>query len=97
MFNDLAKGNDESTYTLFLNLLNREDGFIANMSARIITKIACGSPSGLDRSDMIFFLTWLKDQLCVQVRVVSCNSHKRARDFVQHLLFLNLIAWIPVG
>nr|XP_018899935.1 PREDICTED: V-type proton ATPase subunit H-like [Bemisia tabaci]XP_018899936.1 PREDICTED: V-type proton ATPase subunit H-like [Bemisia tabaci]XP_018899937.1 PREDICTED: V-type proton ATPase subunit H-like [Bemisia tabaci] len=29
----------------FLNLLNGSDGFIVNMSARIIAKIACWNPS----------------------------------------------------
>ncbi|XP_072156323.1 V-type proton ATPase subunit H-like isoform X2 [Bemisia tabaci] len=40
----------------FLNLLNGSDGFIVNMSARIIAKIACWNPSAnlLDSSDFTF-------------------------------------------
>nr|XP_018917046.1 PREDICTED: cytoplasmic FMR1-interacting protein-like isoform X2 [Bemisia tabaci] len=40
----------------FLNLLNGTDGFIVNMSARIIAKIACWNPSAnlLDSSDFTF-------------------------------------------
>ncbi|CAH0389801.1 unnamed protein product [Bemisia tabaci] len=40
----------------FLNVLNGSDGFIVNMSARIIAKIACWNPSAnlLDSSDFTF-------------------------------------------
>ncbi|XP_018904009.1 V-type proton ATPase subunit H isoform X1 [Bemisia tabaci] len=49
----------------FLNLLNGSDGFIVNMSARIIAKIACWNPSAnlLDSSDLHFYLNWLNEQL----------------------------------
>ena len=47
----------------FLNLLNRPNGFIVNMTSRIIAKIACWSQELMDRSDLQFYLTWLKDQL----------------------------------
>lgn len=47
----------------FLNLLNRPNGFIMNMTSRIIAKIACWSQELMDRSDLQFYLTWLKDQL----------------------------------
>ena len=47
----------------FLNLLNRPNGFIMNMTSKIIAKIACWSQELMDRSDLQFYLTWLKDQL----------------------------------
>lgn len=52
----------------FLNLLNRPDGFIQNMTARIVAKMACWSPPGelMAGSDLQFYLTWLKDQLRMQ-------------------------------
>lgn len=52
---------------LFLNLLNGSDGFIINMSSRIIAKIACWSPELIDEPDLKFYLTWLRDQLTVPV------------------------------
>ena len=58
----------ESVWAHFLNLLNRPDGFIQNMTARIVAKMACWSPPGelMAGSDLQFYLTWLKDQLRMQ-------------------------------
>ncbi|KAL0275230.1 UNVERIFIED_CONTAM: hypothetical protein PYX00_003155 [Menopon gallinae] len=53
----------ESVWGPFLNLLNRPDGFIANMTSKIIAKMACWCPNLMDKSDCNFYLTWLKDQL----------------------------------
>ncbi|GFG31769.1 hypothetical protein Cfor_04208 [Coptotermes formosanus] len=53
----------ESVWGPFLNLLNRPNGFIINMTSIIIAKIACWSQELMDRSDLQFYLTWLKDQL----------------------------------
>lgn len=47
----------------FLNLLNGSDGFIVNMTARIIAKIACWSSELMDSRDLNFYLGWLRDQL----------------------------------
>ncbi|XP_024082413.1 V-type proton ATPase subunit H [Cimex lectularius] len=47
----------------FLNLLNGSDGFIVNMTARIIAKIASYNTELISKSDLSFYLTWLKDQL----------------------------------
>ncbi|KAK7867797.1 hypothetical protein R5R35_001210 [Gryllus longicercus] len=63
IFREHAARKKESVWTPFLNLLNRPDGFIQNMTSRIIAKIACWSKEPMDRSDLHFYLTWLKDQL----------------------------------
>ncbi|XP_072385630.1 V-type proton ATPase subunit H isoform X3 [Diabrotica undecimpunctata] len=66
IFHEYANQKKESVWGPFLNLLNRQDGFITNMTSRIIAKIACWSHTLMDRSDLHFYLTWLKDQLKTQ-------------------------------
>lgn len=66
IFHEYASKNRESVWGPFLNLLNRQDGFITNMTSRIIAKIACWSQQPMERSDLHFYLTWLKDQLKTQ-------------------------------
>ncbi|CAH1281803.1 unnamed protein product [Diabrotica balteata] len=66
IFHEYANQKKESVWGPFLNLLNRQDGFITNMTSRIIAKIACWSQTLMDRSDLHFYLTWLKDQLKTQ-------------------------------
>ncbi|XP_066992570.1 V-type proton ATPase subunit H isoform X1 [Anabrus simplex] len=63
IFREHASKKRETLWSPFLNLLNRPDGFITNMTSRIIAKIACWSHELMDRSDLHFYLTWLKDQL----------------------------------
>lgn len=72
IFHEYAQKEKESVWGPFLNLLNRQDGFITNMTARIIAKIACWSQTPMERSDLHFYLTWLKDQLKAQVRFFAC-------------------------
>jgi V-type H+-transporting ATPase subunit H len=66
IFHEYATKKKESVWGPFLNLLNRQDGFITNMTSRIIAKIACWSHTAMERSDLHFYLTWLKDQLKMQ-------------------------------
>lgn len=66
IFHEYAVRTKESVWGPFLNLLNRQDGFITNMTARIIAKIACWAQTPMERSDLNFYLAWLKDQLKVQ-------------------------------
>jgi len=63
IFHEHASKKRESVWGPFLNLLNRPNGFIMNMTSKIIAKIACWSQELMDRSDLQFYLTWLKDQL----------------------------------
>lgn len=66
IFHEYAAKTKESVWGPFLNLLNRPDEFITNMTSRIIAKIACWAQNQMERSDLHFYLTWLKDQLKVQ-------------------------------
>jgi len=68
IFRDYAKKRRESVWAHFLNLLNRPDGFIQNMTARIVAKMACWSPPDdlMSGSDLQYYLTWLKDQMRMQ-------------------------------
>ena len=61
IYRDYAKKKRENMWSPFLNLLNRPDGFIQNMTARIIAKLACWSRDSMDGTDLVFYLTWLKD------------------------------------
>ncbi|XP_074656304.1 V-type proton ATPase subunit H-like [Tubulanus polymorphus] len=57
------KRNRDSVWGPFLNMLNRPDGFIVNQTGRIIAKIACWGKDPMEGSDLIYYLTWLKDQM----------------------------------
>lgn len=63
IFREYSMRKREPVCGQFLNLLNGSDGFIINMSARIIAKVACWGSELMESSDLQFYLTWLKDQL----------------------------------
>merc|ERR1719397_213498 len=63
IFRDYSRKRKESVWAAFLNLLNRPDGFIQNMTSRVVAKMACWSPEQMQGSDLQYYLTWLKDQL----------------------------------
>uniref|UniRef100_A0A1B6DSM1 V-type proton ATPase subunit H n=2 Tax=Clastoptera arizonana TaxID=38151 RepID=A0A1B6DSM1_9HEMI len=63
IFREYSLKKREPVCGQFLNLLNGSDGFIINMTARIIAKVACWGSELIDTSDLQFYLTWLKDQL----------------------------------
>jgi len=65
VFREYARKNKESVWAPFLNMLNRPDGFIVNQTSRIIAKIACWSKDPMEGSDLVYYLTWLKDQMKV--------------------------------
>lgn len=67
IFHDFSNKRKESVWGPFLNLLNRQDGFIVNMSSRILAKLACWSHEQMPKSDLHFYLQWLKDQLTLNV------------------------------
>ncbi|CAH1984276.1 unnamed protein product [Acanthoscelides obtectus] len=74
IFHEYANKKGESVWGPFLNLLNRQDGFITNMASRIIAKIACWSQTPMERSDLHFYLTWLKDQLRMQYEALAASQ-----------------------
>ncbi|CAG0920174.1 unnamed protein product [Notodromas monacha] len=63
IFKEFAAKRKESVWSTFLNLFNRTDPFIVNMTARVIAKMACWTNELMEGSDLHFYLTWLKDQL----------------------------------
>ncbi|XP_053697836.1 V-type proton ATPase subunit H isoform X1 [Sabethes cyaneus] len=65
IFHDYANKRKESVWAPFLNLLNRQDGFIVNMASRVVGKLACWGQEVMPKSDLHFYLQWLKDQLTV--------------------------------
>ncbi|XP_058816981.1 V-type proton ATPase subunit H isoform X2 [Topomyia yanbarensis] len=65
VFHDYAIKRKESVWAPFLNLLNRQDGFIVNMASRVVGKLACWGQELMPKSDLHFYLQWLKDQLTV--------------------------------
>uniref|UniRef100_A0A182Y5W7 ATPase V1 complex subunit H C-terminal domain-containing protein n=1 Tax=Anopheles stephensi TaxID=30069 RepID=A0A182Y5W7_ANOST len=65
IFHDYANKKKESVWAPFLNLLNRQDGFIVNMASRVVGKLACWGQEQMPKSDLHFYLQWLKDQLTV--------------------------------
>jgi V-type H+-transporting ATPase subunit H len=67
IFLDYASKRKENVWGPFLSLLNRSDGFIINMSSRILAKLACWGQEQMPKSDLHFYLQWLKDQLTVNV------------------------------
>lgn len=67
VFHDHAAKRKENVWGPFLNLLNRQDGFIVNMSSRILAKLATWGHDQMPKADLNFYLQWLKDQLTVKV------------------------------
>ncbi|XP_065352554.1 V-type proton ATPase subunit H isoform X2 [Cloeon dipterum] len=72
IFREHSARKRESLWSPFLNMLNRPDGFIVNMTSRIVAKLACWSVEPMERSDLQFYLTWLKDEL-----------QKQGNDYIQ--------------
>lgn len=69
IFRDYSMKKREPICGQFMNLLNGSDGFIINMMARIIAKVACWGFELMEQKDLQFYLTWLKDQLTIAVRL----------------------------
>lgn len=75
----------------FLNLLNRQDEFVQHMTARIIAKLACWHPQLMDKSDLHHYLSWLKDQLKMNV---SYTTLPLLFKCIFHVKCSLLFAWI---
>jgi V-type H+-transporting ATPase subunit H len=99
IFHEYANKKKESVWAPFLNLLNRQDGFVVNMSARILGKLACWGHEQMPKSDLQFYLQWLKDQLTVNAskylkgmadanakrQLVSTHHHAQQHHHGMHL------------
>ncbi|XP_058816980.1 V-type proton ATPase subunit H isoform X1 [Topomyia yanbarensis] len=84
VFHDYAIKRKESVWAPFLNLLNRQDGFIVNMASRVVGKLACWGQELMPKSDLHFYLQWLKDQLTVAaqklLKEMEAAEKKRAEE-----------------
>ncbi|XP_074599478.1 V-type proton ATPase subunit VhaSFD isoform X2 [Brevipalpus obovatus] len=56
---------DRSIWRHLEHQLNKSDGLIQNMAARIITKIACWSKEPLEGTDLQLYMHWLIEQMKV--------------------------------
>lgn len=65
IFFSFAKSKKQSVWAPFLTILARQDPHIVNQVSRIIAKLACWGPEPMDGGDLMYYLTWLKDQLRV--------------------------------
>lgn len=63
IFREYCRKINVSVWNPFLMLFNRRDGFIINMSCRIIAKITCWSSEHMDGPDLTRYLSWLRDQI----------------------------------
>ncbi|CAH2984110.1 unnamed protein product [Chilo suppressalis] len=68
----------------FLNLLNRQDEFVQHMTARIIAKLACWHPQLMDKSDLHFYLSWLKDQLKSNAEKMTAELEQAEQVMWEH-------------
>ena len=62
-----ASSRRETVWVHFFRLLNNTDGYINNMTARVIAKMSCWSREKMVGQDLQFYITWLKDQLKLNV------------------------------
>ena len=66
----VLKGNRRAVYIVHVRLLCDSP-----QTARIIAKLACWGKERMERSELHYYLTWLKDQLRAQVRHCCLNSN----------------------
>lgn len=88
IFREHSTRKRESVWGPFLNLLNRQDGFIMNMTSSIIAKLACWSHELMEKTDLQFYLTWLKDQLKLSVSFIITIKKITIFDFLCTQCFL---------
>lgn len=67
IFREAVKKSKESVWSPFLSLLNHSDGFIQNMSSRIVSKMACSSYELMEGAELHLYINWLKEQLKISV------------------------------
>lgn len=106
VFKAYAASRQETVWVHFFRLLNNTDGYINNMTARVIAKMSCWSREKMVGSDLQFYITWLKDQLKLNNNeflnsVVRClQMMLRVDDYRQafvHLDGLNTLVNVLAG
>lgn len=103
IFREYCRKIDISVWNPFLMLFNRRDGFIINMSCRIIAKITCWSAEQMDGPDLTRYLSWLRDQIsdpkntylqsvtrCLQM-MLRVDAYRRAFDAIDGLATLERV------
>ncbi|XP_041982567.1 V-type proton ATPase subunit H isoform X2 [Aricia agestis] len=81
IFRNAKHGN---VWQPFLSLLNRQDEFVQHMTARIIAKLACWHPQLMDKSDLHFYLSWLKDQLKMNAEKMTADLEHAEQVMLEH-------------
>ncbi|XP_051858987.1 V-type proton ATPase subunit H isoform X2 [Drosophila sulfurigaster albostrigata] len=87
LFHETSGKLKQCVWGPFLNLLNRQDGFIVNMSSRILAKFACWGHETMPKSDLNFYLQFLKDQLATNSTAYlqeMAQLAKRAQTIIVH-------------
>ncbi|KAH8263333.1 hypothetical protein KR044_007577 [Drosophila immigrans] len=87
LFHEISGKLKQCVWGPFLNLLNRQDGFIVNMSSRILAKFACWGHETMPKSDLNFYLQFLKDQLAANSTAYlqeMAQLAKRAQTIIVH-------------
>lgn len=103
IFREYCKKINISVWNPFLMLFNRRDGFIINMSCRIIAKITCWSAEQMDGPDLTRYLSWLRDQIsdpnnaylqsvtrCLQM-MLRIDNYRKAFDAIDGIATLERV------
>lgn len=103
MFCDYCRKINVSVWNPFLTLFHRLDGFIINMSCRIIAKITCWSSEKMQGPDLTRYLTWLRDQIsdpsnnylqsatrCLQM-MLRIDEYRKAFDAIDGIATLERV------
>lgn len=81
LVHDVAAKHKLNVWTPLITLLNREDGVVMHMASRLIAKLASFSKVRCPDTELIFYLSWLKDQL-----TLSANEHLQSVAECIHLV-----------
>lgn len=103
IFREYCKKINVSVWNPFLMLFNRLDGFIVNMSCRIIAKITCWSSEEMEGPDLTRYLSWIRDQIsdpnnlylqsvtrCLQM-MLRIDNYRRAFDAIDGIATLERV------
>lgn len=97
LFHETSGKIKQCVWGPFLNLLNRQDGFIVNMASRILAKFACWGHETMPKSDLNFYLQFLKDQLAANVSRTQHNlfaSHAAPPNCMS-MLYIQYLNTLP--
>lgn len=103
IFRYYCKKIDVSVWNPFLMLFNRRDGFIINMSCRIIAKMTCWGSEQMDGPDLTRYLSWIRDQIsdpknaylqsvtrCLQM-MLRIDNYRKAFDAIDGIATLERV------